>query len=327
MGRVTLANVAAEVGVSAKTVSNVVNGTGWVSDPVREKVRKAVRELGYRPNTAARQLRNGRSGMLAFGIPNLREPYFAEFAATFVDRAHERGINVLITQTGGDRAAERAFIEGDGLPSVDGIVVSPLTLERQDIVERTSPTPLVLLGEHGSAVSTPDVLHVGIDNVAAARAATQYLLARGRRRIAVVGVQHEGSTDTSHLRTAGYREALAVAGIPVEEELLGVVEDFNRAEGSRVIDDFVNRGIAFDALFCFNDTMAYGALYSLAAHGLSTNDIDVIGFDDIEEGRYVVPAFSTVNARIDLQSDRALDALGDGKTSGRLEVPFLLVER
>src|SRR5690625_4509135 len=97
--RVTLSDVAKKVGVSAKTVSNVVNGTGWVSDAVRVRVLEAIEELGYRPNIAARQLRSGKTGMLALGIPNLREPYFAELAAEIVDRAHDERVTVLITQT------------------------------------------------------------------------------------------------------------------------------------------------------------------------------------------------------------------------------------
>lgn len=330
MTRVTLNDVAERVGVSAKTVSNVVNGTGWVSDAVRDRVLTAVRELGYRPNTAARQLRNGRSGMLALGIPNLREPYFAELASQFVDVAHERAITVLITQTGANRDDERSFIEGEGLPSVDGIVLSPLALVREDLENRASTTPLVLLGEHGALVSPPEVAHVGIDNVAAARAATEYLIARGRRRIAAIGVQHEGSTETSRLRFQGYRDALATAGIPLDDDLLGVVREFNRAEASGAVDHMLDRGSQFDGIFCFSDTLAFGALYALGVRGRRVpQDVDVVGFDDIDEGRFSIPAFSTINARTDIASRLVLDALTSGEPvhGGHRQVPFDLIER
>ena len=95
MARVTLADVAAVVGVSAKTVSNVVNGTGWVSDDMRARILAAIRELDYRPNLAARQLRGGSSGLLALAVPDLREPYFAEFAAQFVATAVHVGEHFL----------------------------------------------------------------------------------------------------------------------------------------------------------------------------------------------------------------------------------------
>lgn len=330
MARVTLADVAQRVGVSAKTVSNVVNGTGWVSDAVRERVLVAIRDLGYRPNMAARQLRNGKSGMLAFGIPNLREPYFAEFASRFVDIAHDRGVNVLITQTGGLRGDECAFVEGEGLPAVDGIVLSPLALAPEDLSGRRSAIPLILVGEHGAAVAASGMTHVGIDNIAAARAATEHLLSRGRRRIAVIGVQHEGSTETSRLRYQGYRDALEAAGIEVDEGLLGVVGEFNRAEGSRAIDDLLDRGADFDGVFCFNDTMAFGALYSLGVRGRRVpDDVEVVGFDDIDEGRFSIPSFSTISARTDIASRLVLDALTGNEPlePGHLEVPFAVVER
>ncbi|MFZ2750168.1 MAG: LacI family DNA-binding transcriptional regulator, partial [Propioniciclava sp.] len=101
MARVTLADVAARVGVSAKSVSNVVNGTGWVSDEVRARILDAIADLGYRPNLAARTLRGGHSGLIALVLPDLREPYFAEFASRFVTRAQRRALTVLIAQTGG----------------------------------------------------------------------------------------------------------------------------------------------------------------------------------------------------------------------------------
>jgi DNA-binding LacI/PurR family transcriptional regulator len=98
--RVTLADIAAQVGVSSKTVSNVVNGTGWVGAEVRARVEAAIEELGYRPNLAARHLRSGTSGVLALVLPSLAEPYFAELAAVFVDAAQARGLTVLVAQTG-----------------------------------------------------------------------------------------------------------------------------------------------------------------------------------------------------------------------------------
>ncbi len=329
MGRITLADVATQVGVSAKTVSNVVNGTGAVSDAVRERVLEAVQRLGYSPNSAARHLRSGTSGMIAFAVPNLREPYFAEFAADVVDAAGRRGMTVLVHQTGGDREAERRFVEGIALPAVDGLAISPLGLTREDLTARTSPAPLILVGEHGAAIRGDDVAHIGIDNVAASRAATEFLLQRGRRRIAAIGVQREGSTETSSLRYTGYREALAHAGIPEDPTLLGVVSQFTRAEGSRAATDLLSAGATFDALFCFNDTMAFGALHSLAAHGLRVPEqVDVMGFDDIEEGRFSLPAFSTVNAGTRLTADLLLDSLSTSAPPRRhIEVPFHLVPR
>jgi DNA-binding LacI/PurR family transcriptional regulator len=114
--------------VSAKTVSNVVNGTGMVSAEVRDRVLAAVDELGYRPNLAARQLRTGSSGLVALTMPDLRQPYFAEFASSFCAAAQRRGLRVIVGQTHGELAAERLACEGAGMPELQGIVLSPPAL-------------------------------------------------------------------------------------------------------------------------------------------------------------------------------------------------------
>lgn len=310
MARVRLIDVAAKVGVSAKSVSNVVNGTGSVSAEVREKVLAAIDELGYRPNLAARQLRTGSSGQVGLALPDLREPYFAEFASSFFTAAQRRSLTVLVSQTHGDPDAERLLCEGIVLPALEGLVLSPLALTAHDLTARKSSIPLVLIGEHGESLANDTVSHVGVDNVAAATAATQYVLAHGRTRIAVIGVQEHGSRATSQLRFDGYRQGLAAAGVPFDERLVGTVTEFNRAQGFAAAERLIASGVAFDGLFCFNDTMALGALYALATHGVRVPDqVVVIGFDDIEEGRYSMPPFASVDVGQEMTAERILDII------------------
>ncbi|WP_215173438.1 LacI family DNA-binding transcriptional regulator [Microbacterium sp. ISL-103] len=329
MTRVTLADVAALVGVSAKSVSNVVNGTGWVGDDVRKRILAAIDELGYRPNLAARQLRNGRSGLIALVLPDLREPYFAEFASQFVSAAQKRALTVLISQTGGDREAELAMMSGEGLPALDGIVMSPLALTSADLADRPAASSLVLIGEQAEALVGPTAHHVGIDNVAAAAAATSYLLANGRRRIAAVGVQHSGPTATSRLRFEGYLRALRDAGIDPDPSLHATVEHFNRAGGSTAVEHLIDRGVEFDALFCFSDSLALGALYTLGSHGIDVpGTVQVMGFDAIEEGGFHIPAFSTVGHGDAEAAAEILDILASAPTAGaHHKVPFSLIPR
>lgn len=331
MKRVTLADIAAEVGVSAKTVSNVVNGTGWVGDDTRQRILASVKAHGYRPNLAARNLRGGASGMLALAIPDLREPYFAEFASRLVTCAEDRGVTVLVSQTGGLRAQEILSMEGEGLPALAGMILSPLELTAEDVRARRARHPLVLLGEHGAAIAGAGSVHVGIDNVAAATAATEHLINRGRTRIAVVGVQSEGSVATARLRVEGYRKALQRAGIPYDESLLFQVSDFNRAEGAQAVDRLIGSGVQFDALFCFNDTLALGAMYALGAHGVAIPaEVEVVGFDDIEEGKFITPAFSTIDPGMDAAARLILDIIAAPDLERgpvHRDVPFTLIDR
>lgn len=330
MVRVSLSAVADHVGVSAKTVSNVVNGTGRVGKEVRTRVEAAIVELGYRPNLAARHLRHGRSGLLALALPDLKEPYFAELASYFVSAAQERGRTVLVAQTGGDHATERALCSGEDLPSIDALVMSPLSLTLADLENREQAPPLVLLGEQAEAISSADVLHIGMENVPASRAAVEYLISTGRRRIAAIGVQSAGPKASSELRFRGYCEALKAAGLRVDPELLGNVKEFTRIDGMLAVESLLSKGVEFDAVFCFNDSLAVGAIHALDARRIKVpSDVAVMGFDDVDEAKYMVPPLTTVGpspATVSAEAFAAIDRL-DERPTGHHHIPFALTIR
>lgn len=292
--RTRLKDVAEMADVSVKTVSNVVNGYVHVRPQTRERVQKAIDALNYRPNMSARSLRRGRSGVIALAVPELDLGYFAELARHVVTVAGEAGLTVLIDQTAGEPEQERLAMSGIGDQLIDGLILSPLALTAHDLSIREDSTPLVLLGEriHGDVAD-----HVVIDNVGAAWVATEHLIGRGRRRVAAVGAQQQLPTGTTaHLRLRGYREALAAAGIPVEERMVRQVDQFHRADGYRAMRDLLALDEVPDAVFCFNDTLALGALRAAAEAGVRVpEEVAVIGFDDIEDGRFSHPTLSTIS--------------------------------
>lgn len=217
MGRPRIKDVAEYAGVSAKTVSNVLNDYEHVSERTRTAVREAIDALGYRVNIAGRQLRRGRTGVIALAVPELDIAYFAELAKHVMAEAERRGRTTLLLETGGRREKELAAVQGFDAQFTDGVVLSPLALRPRDLQDRDTRQPLVLLGECNLPGSAD---HVAIDNVAAAREATAHLLARGRRRVAVVGGDLRGGLNTGRLRTVGYAQALTEAGLAVAEELV-----------------------------------------------------------------------------------------------------------
>src|ERR671921_733346 len=185
-GGASLKHVAERAGVSVKTVSNVVNGYRHVTDGTRSRVQQAIEELNYRPDLAARKLRQGRSGVVALALPELDAPYFGELARRLVKQAESRGWTVLIEQTDGEVQREQAVLDGLRGRLIDGLILSPIALGAEELARRRDTVPLVLLGER---VYDGPVDHVSIDNVAAARVATDHLIDLGHRRIAAVGVQ------------------------------------------------------------------------------------------------------------------------------------------
>ena len=138
--------------------------------------------------------------------------------------------------------------------------------------------------------------HVAIDNVAAARAATAHLVDIGRTRIAAIGAQPRPSSETAHLRLRGYQEALAEAGLPARPEWVAEVDQYHRADGAAAMRRLLDLPEPPDAVFCFNDLMALGALREAHDHGIRVpEDLAVVGWDDIEDGRYSTPTLTTIS--------------------------------
>lgn len=289
---VRLQDVAVRAGVSVKTVSNVVNGYVHVAPATRARVEAAVADLGYRPNLFARSLRGGRSGIIALAIPELQVPYFAELAQCVVKEAAAHGFTVLIDQTEGIADHERLVMDGIRDHLIDGLIFSPLALGSRELARQRDQRPLVLLGER-VAGNLAD--HVAIDNVSAAREAVLHLAGQGRRRVAAVGAQRVVRGETARVRLAGYRAGLDEAGLPWDPALVARAPSFHRAEGARAMGRLLDGPVPPDAVFAFNDLLALGALRACYDRGVRVpDDVAVVGFDDIEDGRYSVPSLSTV---------------------------------
>ncbi|WP_433462180.1 LacI family DNA-binding transcriptional regulator [Spirillospora sp. CA-128828] len=306
--RVTLSDVAARAGVSSRTVSNVVNGYAPVAEATRARVQKAVDELGYRPNVLARNLAAGRSGQIAFVVPYLDTPYFVELLQGVIRAARVQGYNVLIDQTDGGAEHERMFLtRGSQQLLFDGVIFSPLGLGQSDLSARDPSLPLVVLGER---VSDGSFDHVGINDVAASREATEHLLGLGRRRIAAIGDQPYPTGEAAQLRTRGYRLAHERAGVLVDENLIIATPRFNRSDGAGAMAHLLELDEPPDAVFCYSDLVALGAMHTLARRGLRIpEDVAIVGYDDIEDGRYSNPPVTTISPDKKMIAETAVERL------------------
>ncbi|RMI09145.1 LacI family DNA-binding transcriptional regulator [Cellulomonas triticagri] len=285
-------DVAAMAGVSIKTVSNVINGYPYIRPETKERVEAAIAELGYQVNISARNLRQGRTGMIGLAVPELSLPYFAELADSVIRAAEQHGLIVLIEQTNASRERELEVLSGQRRHLTDGLIFSPLALGTEDRAHFAVDFPLVLLGER---IFGGPADHVTMSNVDAARAATQHLIATGRRRIALIGA-HEGETvGSAALRQRGYEQALTDAGLPVDPALIGEAGLWHRSTGADAMARMLDTGTEIDAVFGLNDALAIGALHVLHDRGVVVPDeVAVIGFDDIEDAAYASPPLSSV---------------------------------
>jgi LacI family repressor for deo operon, udp, cdd, tsx, nupC, and nupG len=242
----------------------------------------------------ARNLARGRSGQLAVVVPYLDTPYFAELLQGIISYARAHGYNVLIDQTDGDPMRERELIDRGSRPFLfDGIIMSPLGLSQADLIQRDRSLALVILGER---VSDGTFDHVGIDDVAASREATRHLLNLGRRRVAAIGDQPYATGEAAQLRTLGFRQAHELAGRDLDESLIIRTPRFNRADGASAMAHLLDQPDPPDAVFCYSDLVALGAIHTLAVRGLRVpEDVALVGYDDIEEGRYSNPTLTTIS--------------------------------
>ncbi|GGN09225.1 LacI family transcriptional regulator [Lentzea pudingi] len=320
----TLKDVARLAGVSVKTVSNVVNGYSFVKPDNRRRVEEALEATGYRPNLGARNLRRGRTGFIALVLPELSIPYFAELAGLVIAAAQEHEWNVLIEQTFGTLAGERSALAALGPHLVDAAILSPEALQVDDF---QLPVPAVLLGEH--AVDVP-ISRVGIDNVAAAQAAVRHLVSLGHQRIAAIGAHpHRG---TAALRLEGYRRALAEADLPFVDELVVPALNYHRADGAAAMRSLLDLRNPPDAVFCFNDLLAIGAMRAAAERFVRVpSDLAVVGFDNNEESVYSSPSLTSVAPDKAAIAQAAVDLLHRRVESSEflenVETPFSLQVR
>jgi DNA-binding LacI/PurR family transcriptional regulator len=322
--RATVKDVAKLAGVSPKTVSNVINGVVFVRPETRARVEQAVNELDYVPNMSARGLRNGRSGMIGLALPDLLRPYSAEITHLVVELAHRRGWGVQIEQTAAEPEREFELLSKARANLVDGLILNPINLDDSAVMTAGPLPPVVLIGD----VDQDVVSQVAIDNVGAAKDMVRHLLDRGHRRIAAVGTPESpanpsgagtlggsagvAGTAAARLRTAGYHEALADAGIARDPELEIALDRWSPDGANLVVSRFLAGHQPPDAFFCFTDSIAVGTLSALWSAGVAVpGTCAVAGFDNILESQYAVPPLTTVDfdRREFVQS--ALDLLGE----------------
>ncbi|MDQ0933629.1 LacI family DNA-binding transcriptional regulator [Streptomyces turgidiscabies] len=291
----TMHDVARRAGVSPKTVSRVVNGEPGVSERTRRKVDAAIAELNFRPNTVARNLRTGRSGLVGLALPHLSQPFYAELAEAIMREAERHELTVLIELTGGDAEAELELVRDHG-PHVGGLLMYPVGLSdtQARLVAQIVPTVFMTERSYDAPVD-----RVAMANREGVRALVNHVVSLGYTRIAALGAGDAGRSDqaAAHLRLEGYQDGLRDAGLPYLPELVREVytADWNRRAGAAEMQRLIDAGIRFDAVVAFSDALALGALHAVQEAGLRVPaEVAVAGFDDIDDARYSHPSLTSV---------------------------------
>ncbi|GKQ36147.1 LacI family DNA-binding transcriptional regulator [Streptomyces sp. A012304] len=287
--RPTLADVAREVGVSAKTVSRVLNEDGPASARTREQVLAAVARLGFQPNLMARNIRvGGPDTTIGLVVPDLGNPFFGAVAGSIEDTVRDRGLTLLMGSSADDPDRERALTDKFLARRVSILMVVPSVGADHSPLKahRAAGLPVVFIDRPGVGLATDSVVS---SNRAGAHEGVTHLITHGHRRIGFVG-DLPTKLYTRRERLAGYRSALQEAGLPYDRALVTSAHDQHGAAAatSRLLE----LADPPTALFAGNNMVALGIVTELARGG--RKDVAVVAFDDVALAEALEPALTVV---------------------------------
>lgn len=288
---VTLHDVARYAGVSIKTVSNVINDWPYVSDDTREKVRDAIRIVGYRPNQMARSLVTGQTKSIGVIIPDITNPFFSLTLRGCEDVLYENGYSLFLCNSLEIVEREKYYLDVLISRAVDAVILWSTQIGRDELGAIIGDRlPLVTVGFEGEPLGLHHTI-VNIDDIGGSEVATRHLLEQGYRKIAHLTTFAKNVVEPRRL--IGYQRALESAGIVFDPQL--VKKDKASIYGGYRTTLKLLEHHDLDAIFCHNDLMAVGAIFG--AHHLGRHvpkDLGIVGFDDIAMASMVSPPLTTM---------------------------------
>ena len=315
VARATIVDVARRAGVSKSTVSLVLGGSSLVAEATRERVTEAMAELGYIYHRGAATLRGAKSGVLGMVINDLSNPFYVELAIGIEQACQGAGFVPFLANSAEDPVRQQEVIRSMREHGAAGLVLAPaIDTSASDVKGLVVGLPVVqvmrrLPGLKASLVAP--------ENKEGARKATAHLIAQGHKRVAFVG----GTTSLliREERLSGYRLALEDAGIPLDASL--VIETRTNYSGGRAaVPQLLNLRDPATAALCFNDVVAIGLIRALTQVGVTIGrKFAVIGFDDIEEAKHMLPALTSVAVNARNLGSRAAQLLMRQIASGNFE--------
>ncbi|MEK8052913.1 LacI family DNA-binding transcriptional regulator [Ideonella sp. DXS22W] len=322
-GVVTLQQVAERAGVSPSTVSRIINGTAIVAEAKKQAVADAIEALGFVPNPVARGLAGGRTLSIGVVTQVIDSPFYGGALRGIEDVLQLAGYSPLFVSGHWTTTDEARCIEMLRARRVDGLILLDGRISDSAVKALARQLPVVVTGRQ---IKAPGLFSLAFDNLRGARLATEHLLALGHRRIAFIGgdPQHPDAV----AREQGWRDAMASAGVPVDEALRehgGYIEE----GGLRAMERLLDSGHAFSAVFAANDQMAYGAALALHRRGLQVpQHISLVGFDDVATSQYTLPPLSSVRQPVvelgRRSAEAVLDLIAGRKPTAELSAPEMV---
>jgi LacI family transcriptional regulator len=291
---VRLKDIARDLGVSVVTVSKVLRGNTDISEATRRRVLKRMKELNYQPNMMARGLASGCTYTVGLVVPDLVHPFFAEFAKSLSGVLRTNSRALILASSEEDPEIERQEIRTLLNRGVDVLLIASCQANLRNFYELgDTRTPYVLFDRNFHHLAAH---FVGSDDVAVGEMATRHLVDIGRKRIAHIGGKN---TSPSFDRLRGYRNALIQFGLPTSDDYVVVrerVEEAGDIAGFQAMQELLKLKQRPDAVFCYNDLTALGAIEATLQSGLRVpEDIAVIGCGNLRYANYLKVPLSSID--------------------------------
>lgn len=295
---ISIQDVARAVGVSHTTVSRALRDSPLISLEVREKVQKLAQEMGYVPNAVAQSLRGQRTNTIGLVVTTIADPFVGRVVRGIEEVAQQYHLSLFLSVSNNDADREVDVIENFHRRRVDGIIVTATQLSEKHAKHLARlDVPTVVINQQAEA-KLEHFHSVSIDDYSGARIAIDHLLELGHSAIGYIGAGNRPHSNQSRLK--GYRDALTDANIKVAEDWIRIAPKEHRyhsddvRDGEQLLPDLIAAGVT--AVFCFNDSIAVGALLACRLMGISVPEqLSLVGFDDIELAQFVTPPLTTIH--------------------------------
>lgn len=305
---IRMKDIAKDLGLSVVTVSKVLRDHPDIGEETRKRVLQRVKELDYEPNILARSLVTGRSYLIGLIVPGLIHPFFAEVAKALSKAIVDKGYSLIVSSSEEDPELEAREIRHLLARRLDALVIASSGTGTEIFRRmRTQSQPFVLIDR---AFDGLEADFVGIDDVAAGRIATTHLIEMGRRNIAHISGR-ENSTGIR--RKQGYLEALHEHRLPVREDYIlsrDFVDTDSQRQGAEAMRQLLDRTPRPDAVFCYNDPIAIGAMNVVLDAGLRIpEDVALVGCGNLNYNEWLRVPLTSIDQRSHLIGQRAGEIL------------------
>ncbi len=293
MKYVTIKDIAKHLSISVSTVSRALGDDKNIRKETKEKVLEAAKELGYKPNPVATNLKYGHTNAVGVIVPEMVTPFASRVISGIQEVLHAKNIKVIIAGSEGDPEKEKENLQLMERFMVDGIIICLCSYKRnreEYLRLQEAGMPMVFYDRIPHGLEVPQVV---VNDYLKAFFLVESLIRSGRKQI--VHLQGPDDIYNSTERVRGYKDALAKYGIPFNEDYVLISNNITFEEGKKAVDALMERNIAFNAVFAFTETLAIGAMNRLKELGKKIpEEIAVAGFSGTELSNIVYPKLTSV---------------------------------